>query len=139
MPKIEVIDLSNLSYVLESDGYEYTISTVNEWNALANPKEMFILVNYPSGIIKTQIDKKFLYNQTYKLINDLDFTDKNIFSWNNFTGTLNGNNKCISNIKSAFDDFNGLFGKSNHCVIKNLIIANLFSSVTNLLSTFTSK
>jgi hypothetical protein len=130
MPKIEVIDIDNKSYILESEGYEYIISSIHEWNALTNPKQSFILVNYPAGLIKTPIDKKFLYNQTYKLNNDLDFNNFNIFSWNNFTGTLNGNNKTISNVQSVSDDFNGLFGDSNHCIIKNLLINN-FSIVNS--------
>jgi hypothetical protein len=124
MPKIEVVDIDNKSYILESEGYEYMISSKHEWNALSNPKQSFILVNYPSGIIKTPIDKKFLNNQNYKLETDLDFIGFNLFSWNNFTGILNGNNKTISNINSVSDNFIGLFGNSNHCTIKNLHIHN---------------
>lgn len=124
MPKILVVDKTNKSFELESDGYEYFIPSVEVWNTIANPKESFIITNYPSGTIKTPIDKKFLYNQTYKLVDDLDFTDSIILSWNNFTGVFNGNNKTISNIYSEMDEFTGLFGFSNHCIIKNVCINN---------------
>jgi hypothetical protein len=124
MPKLKFITLEDKTIELESEGYQYFIKNEEDWIALTSYKEAYLLVSYPSGYVSTSINQKFINNQFYKLINDLNFEGKMLKSWMYFGGTLDGNNKTISNIYLNDDDNNGLFGISFHCIIKNLNILN---------------
>ena len=124
MPKLQIVTKDDDIIELESEGYNYYIKNENDWIALTNHKAAYLLVSYPSGHVSTQINQKFLNNQHYKLLNDLNFEDKPLKSWMYFGGILDGNNKKISNIKLTDENNNGLFGISYHCIIKNLTIEN---------------
>lgn len=66
----------------------------------------------------------------YFLCNDVDMDDLRSFNpvgpspASPFKGTLNGNNKTISNLKIVGSDYVGLFGSMNNAVVKNLVINN---------------
>lgn len=124
MPKLKFITLEDKTIELESDGYQYFIKNEEDWIALISYRAAFLLVSYPSGYVSTPINQKFINNQFYKLLNDLNFEGKPLKSWMYFGGELDGNNKTISNIFLNDDDNNGLFGISFHCTIKNLNILN---------------
>jgi hypothetical protein len=124
MPKLKFITLEDKIVELESEGYHYFIKNEEDWIALTSYKSAFLLVSYPSGYVSTPINQKFINNQFYKLMNDLNFEGKELKSWMYFGGTLDGNNKTISNIFLNDDNNNGLFGISFHCIIKNLNILN---------------
>lgn len=124
MPKLVLIGQDSNKYTLESVKDGYFISSEKEWVALADPKEINIITSYPCGEISTPVGKRFLYNQTFRLKNDLDFIDTKPISLNHFTGIFDGNDKYILNIISNDDNFCGLFGSSKCCRIKNLKIKN---------------
>lgn len=130
MPKLQIVTMEDDIIELESEGYNYYIKNEKDWIALTHHKAAYLLVSYPSGHVSTQINQKFLNNQHYKLLNDLNFEGIPLKSWMYFGGILEGNNKKISNINLTDDNDNGLFGISYHCIIKNLTIENC--SIQNL-------
>ena len=88
--------------------------------------------------------KKMALNTTYKykLTNDIDVKDKKFYmigSGNNiFTGTIEGNNKTISNV-----DFTtisgGIFGKFSSATVQNLTLNNIKISGNDYIGTLASE
>ncbi len=130
----------NQEYVLiHKENNTYQITTIKQWIFLTKFKKAYLIINYPYGSIETLIEQKFVYNQDYELLNDLDFnyrfifplgndiTTKNIYLYNvsPFTGSLNGNNYTIKNINIINCENNGLFGVVRTGSIKNLILENV--------------
>jgi hypothetical protein len=117
----------------------YQIKDINQWIFLTKFSKAFLIVNYPNGFTQTPIDKKFVYNQDFELVNDLDFEFRFILPLGNsnydhesyphgslpFTGTFNGNNFSIKNINIINTNSNGLFGIIKSGVIKNLTLENI--------------
>lgn len=124
MPKLKLITHKDEILEYEGERYEYQILSVKHWLTLVNFKKAFILISYPGGYLEIPVDHKFINNQSYKLMEDLNFENEYLTSWMYFSGSLEGNNKILSNIKLSNDNNNGLFGISYHCIIKNLTIRN---------------
>jgi hypothetical protein len=107
---------------------KYQINSIEQWIFLTKFTKAYLVIDINNNNIETPIDKKVVYNQDYELINDLDFEYKNILSLGNtisFTGSFDGNNHIIKNIKFTNTNNNGLFGVVKSGVIKNLIIQNI--------------
>ncbi len=125
--------------LIHKENNTYKITNIKQWIFLTKFKKAYLIINYPYGTIETLIEQKFVYNQDYELLNDLDFnyrfifplgndiTTKNIYLYNvsPFTGTLNGNNYIIKNINIIDCENNGLFGVVRSGTIKNLTLQNV--------------
>lgn len=121
----------------------FQISSVKEWIYLTKFTEAYLITSYPQGEIETIVDRKFILNQDFELLNDLDFQYQYILPLGNlqykqdsypvndiipFTGSLNGNHNYIKNINLIDCDNNGLFGVIKSGSIKNLFIQNIVIS-----------
>jgi len=124
--------------IYKSDNF-YQIKDINQWIFLTKFSKAFLIIDYPNGMNETLIDKKFVYNQNFELVNDLDFEFRYILPLGNlnpiqnsyphdtipFTGILNGNNFTIKNINIINTNYNGLFGIIKSATIKNLVLENI--------------
>jgi len=124
MPKL-LLQKDGEKVELESENYVYQIKNLKDWIFLINYQKAFLLVNYPGGFVSVVITKEFINNQSYEIKNDIDFENMEMSPWLNFNGTLEGNNKKLSNINIISKKFNGLFGMCNRTTIKNLSINNI--------------
>jgi hypothetical protein len=125
MPKLVIFNINNDFVELESINYIYQIKNIKDWIFLINCSKVELNISYPDDFVKIPVDKNFLNNQSFELINDLDFKNEEIKPWNEFSGNLEGNNKTISNVSITNDTFNGLFGLCNKSNISNLNLSNI--------------
>jgi len=124
MPKLVIFNKNDF-VELESINYIYQIKNVKDWIFLINSSRVELNISYPDDFVKIPVDKNFLNNQSFELINDLDFKNEEIKPWSEFSGNLEGNNKTISNVSISNDSFNGLFGVCNKGNISNLNLSNI--------------
>jgi hypothetical protein len=129
----------NKQHIIINKIINYQIYNINQWDFLTKFTKAYLIIYYPTGYIETVITRKFVYNQKFELINDLDFEYKPILPLGNytsilniypsdispFTGSFNGNNFKISNINLINTNNNGLFGIIKSGFIKNLILQNI--------------
>ncbi len=117
----------------------YQIDNVKQWIFLTKFKKAFLIINHPYGSVETVVDRKFVYNQDFELMSDLDFNFRYVYPLGNFpenndfyhveivpfTGTFNGNNFKFKNINIINCNYNGLFGIAKSGSISNVIIQNI--------------
>lgn len=136
MPSIRLENSNNSKQmILSKVNNSYSINNIDEWELLTNFTKAYLVIYYPGGQVDTVIDKKFIYNQNYELSNDLDFNfgevhplgnhDKKTKQFYPFTGSLDGKNHTIKNIKITNRKSNGLFGIVSSGTIKNLTVQNV--------------
>jgi hypothetical protein len=126
MPKLILFDEENKSIELVANNYKYQIKNVNDWKFLINCKKINLQIFYTnSGFVNIPIPKKFLNYQSYEILNDLDFENTELTPWIEFFGSLEGNNKTISNLRIYNTLYNGLFGMCNKSKISNLNFSNI--------------
>ena len=133
------LEYNKESIIIERKNNLYQINCIKQWIFLTKFKKAYLLIQHPNGCIETIVDRKFIYNQDYELICDLDFNYRFIYPLGNFTeninfylidivpftGTFNGNNYKIKNINIINCNYNGLFGITKMGMISNLIIENI--------------
>jgi len=125
MPRLVIFNKNNEFVELESENYIYQIKNIKDWIFLINCSKVELYIAYPDDFVKIPVERNFLNNQSFELINDLDFNNEKIKPWNEFNGNLEGNNKTISNVILINDDLNGLFGLCNKSNISNLNLSNI--------------
>ncbi len=125
--------------VINKINHLYQIDNVKQWIFLTKFKKAFLIIKHPYGSVETIVDRKFVYNQDFELVCDLDFNFRYIYPLGNFpenndfyhvevvpfTGTFNGNNFKFKNINIINCNYNGLFGIAKSGSISNLIIQNV--------------
>ncbi len=121
MRKLKLVNNREKVYLDYIDDY-FLITSPNDWNILVNFTDAYLVFEIPGFSIlernvKTEVNRKFIDYQNYKLMNNLDFTDISFNTWKYFNGELDGNNKSIKNS-------NIIFGEINRANIKNLVIIN---------------
>jgi hypothetical protein len=133
------LEYNQESILIEKHNSIYQINCIKQWIFLTKFKKAFLIIRHPYGFVETVVDKKFVYNQDYELVCDLDFNYRYIYPLGNFfenkdyylfdivpfTGTLNGNDFTIKNINIINCKFNGLFGVIKFGMIKNLVVENI--------------
>jgi hypothetical protein len=120
------------------DNSKYELATVKQWIFLTIFNKAQLITKIPNDVIETTVDKKFVYNQDYILMDDIDFNFRYIYPLGNmvdtsyypyqsipFTGSIDGNNYSIKNINITNCMYNGLIGVGICCKIKNLTIENI--------------
>jgi hypothetical protein len=121
------LEYNQESILIQKHNNIYQINCIKQWIFLTKFKKAYLIIKHPYGFVETVIDKKFVYNQDYELVCDLDFNYRYIYPLGNFfenkdyylidivpfTGTLNGNNFTIKNINIINCKYNGLFGVIN--------------------------
>jgi hypothetical protein len=137
--KLEYFNEHVILYKNETSKY-YQIRTIKDWIFLTKFFKAYLITNYPNGEIETIVDRKFVYNQDFELVADLNFEYKFILPLGNlqpkadsypndnicpFTGSLEGNGHVIKNINIIDCDNNGLFGIVKTGDIKNLTLENI--------------
>jgi hypothetical protein len=134
------LEYNNKSILLKKSNDKYQISNIKEWIMLTKFTKAYMIITHPNGYVSVSIDPKFVYNQEFELINDLDFEFRYIYPMGNFhvrklfhphpnlpfSGKLNGNNHTIKNINLINCENTGLFGVATFSTIENLIIQNVF-------------
>lgn len=121
MRKLKLVNNKDKIYLDYEEDY-FLIRTIEDWNMIVNFTEAYLIFSIPGFSIlekniKTEVNRKFIDFQNYKLVNNLDFSEKSLNSWNFFNGIMEGNNKSI---KCS----NKIFKEINRAVIRNLIIDN---------------
>lgn len=105
---------------IEGSGTEaepFLLNSVSDWNTIAaamnNAKE-----DYPA-------------TASYRLVNDIDFTGKDLVSWEQFEGTLDGAGFALKGIAAANTTAERTFGPicTNEGTIRNLTVEATLSSV----------
>ena len=137
MSSIE-LEFNNEIVSLKKHKKFYQITSTKDWIFLTKFNTAYLIINIPNSNkkVKTTIDKKFVYNQDYELVCDLNFNYRYIYPLGNFdnelnniimpfTGSLNGNNYTIKNINIINSYNNGLFGVVISGSIYDLTIQNI--------------
>ena len=130
------LELNKDSIIINKINNMYEINSVKQWIFLTKFTKAYLVISIPGDhVIETTIDSKFVYNQDYKLTQDLDFNYRYIAPLCNiipFTGTFDGCNYSMMNLnitveKQSFSTGSNdaaLFGLIKSGVIKNLTIVN---------------
>ncbi len=133
------LEYNKENIVIQKINNLYQINSIKQWIFLTKFKRAYLIIQHPYGCVETIVDRKFVYNQDYELICDLDFNYRYIYPLGNypenresylidivpFTGTFNGNNFKIMNINIINCNYNGLFGITKSSIINNLTLENV--------------
>ncbi len=105
---------------IEGSGTEaepFLLNSVSDWNTIA------AAMNNATGVYPA--------SACYKLVNDIDFTDKELVSWEQFEGTLDGAGFTLKGITAANTIAERTYGPicTNEGTIRNLSVEAALSSV----------
>ncbi len=126
----------------KSKSNAYSISDAKDWIYLTKFSTARLITKHPRGQLETIVDRKFVYNQDFELVSNIDFKFNYILPLGNilnnssdrdsypngttqFTGNFNGNGFTMSNLNLIDSDNNGLFGSVSSSKISNLTISNV--------------